>query len=100
MKLQGDNIDVDAYSAFADNQYMLFTPLARILHSANITNVVVCGLATDYCVRATAIDARKFGFNTRVLTDAIRAVRPSDNDSILEELRAWKCELAESNSIQ
>lgn len=78
---------------------MLFTPLAKILHSANVTNVVVCGLATDYCVRATAIDARKFGFNTKVLTDAIRAVVPSESDNILAELRAWNCELAESNGI-
>lgn len=96
---QGDNIAVDAYSAFADNQYTLFTPLARVLHSAGITNVVVCGLATDYCVRATAIDACKFGFKTRVLTDAVRAVDPVKGPEVLSELVNWGCELVESENI-
>lgn len=57
MSLQGDNIAVDAYSAFADNQYTLFTPLARVLHEEQVTDVVICGLATDYCVKVCRGDA-------------------------------------------
>ncbi|KAG8825325.1 NAD(+) salvage pathway protein [Serendipita sp. 401] len=96
---KGDNVAVDAYSAFADNQYTFFTPLARILHAAGVTKVVVCGLATDYCVRATAIDARKFGFETKLLTDAVRAVDPTKETDILSELEVWGCQLVESGSI-
>lgn len=90
---------MDAYSAFADNQYTLFTPLARILHENKVTDVVICGLATDYCVKATAIDACKFGFRTKVLADAVRAVDAAKTDSILSELEAWGCNLTESGTI-
>ncbi|KIM25599.1 hypothetical protein M408DRAFT_26145 [Serendipita vermifera MAFF 305830] len=96
---KGDNVHVDAYSAFADNQYTLFTPLAKLLHSSGISHVVICGLATDYCVRATAIDARKFGFTTKVLTDAIRAVDPAKSDEVLSELVNWGCILAQSTDV-
>ncbi len=91
---------MDAYSAFADNQYTLFTPLARILHEAQVTDVVVCGLATDYCVKATAIDARKFGFKTKVLTDAVRAVDTAKTEMVLSELETWGCSLTESTTIK
>jgi nicotinamidase/pyrazinamidase len=91
---------VDAYSAFADNQYTLFTPLAKILYTAEIDEVVICGLATDYCVRATSIDACKFGFRVTVLEDAIRAVDPTNNVAILSELKEWGCKLGNSNAIR
>lgn len=96
---KGDNIAVDSYSAFADNQYISFTPLTRALHAAEITDVVICGLATDYCVRATAIDACKFGFKTIVLVDAVRAVDGSQNEAVLAELQRWGCEMASSNNL-
>lgn len=56
------------------------TPLAAMLHDAQVTRVVVVGLATDYCVKETAIDAARLGFATTVLADGIRAVdlRPGD----------------------
>jgi len=88
---KGTDLAVDAYSAFADNQYTFFTPLARLLHSNDISAVVVCGLATDYCVRATAIDSCKFAFQTFVVRDAIRPVDPAANDKVLAELQKWGC---------
>jgi nicotinamidase/pyrazinamidase len=65
------------------------TMLAPLLESAGVTEVVVTGLATDYCVKATALDALRLGFATTVLTDAIAAVdlREGDGDAALEELR-------------
>jgi nicotinamidase/pyrazinamidase len=51
---------------------------------------VVCGLATDYCVKATAIDAATLGFSTYLLLDAARAVNlnPGDDERAVDEMRA------------
>ena len=58
------------------------TELAVLLAEAGIDRVVVCGLATDYCVKATAIDARSLGYATAVLVDAIRAVDLQPTDGV------------------
>ncbi|GAC1676297.1 MAG: bifunctional nicotinamidase/pyrazinamidase [Candidatus Limnocylindrales bacterium] len=68
----------DGYSAFSvrDPATAATTPteLESLLRGAGIERVVVCGLATDHCVKATAIDAARLGFETAVLLDAIRPV--------------------------
>ncbi|MEP6470020.1 MAG: isochorismatase family protein [Chloroflexota bacterium] len=56
------------------------TPLEALLHQGGITRVVICGLATDYCVNATALDATRLGFETVVLTRAIAAVNLKAGD--------------------
>jgi len=73
------------------------TELEGILRERNIAQVVVCGLATDYCVKATALDAVRLGFETAVLVDAIRAVelRPGDGGQAIAEMteagvHAWQ----------
>ena len=71
----------------------------KILHEHQITHTVVCGLATDYCVRYTAIDACKFGFKTKVVTDAIRAVDSENAGNVLSELEVWGCSLVTSSDI-
>lgn len=65
------------------------TELEALLHGGGIASVVVVGLATDYCVRASALDAVRLGFRTTVLTDAVAAVdlQPGDGDRALAELR-------------
>ncbi len=65
------------------------TMLAPLLQSAGVTDVVVIGLATDYCVKATALDALRLGYATTVLTDAVAAceIRRGDGEAALEELR-------------
>src|SRR6478752_90599 len=65
------------------------TELERLLRDAVIERVVVCGLATDYCVKATALDAARLGFQTSVLSDAIAAVNlePDDGAGALDEMR-------------
>jgi len=65
------------------------TELEALLRDAGIDRVVVVGLATDYCVKATALDAVRLGFEVRVLTDAIAAVDldPGDGDRALDEMR-------------
>lgn len=72
---KGNVREKEAYSAFDG------TDLAARLRKANITKLYVGGLATDYCVRATALDARKEGFDTEIVIDASRGVNVSEGDS-------------------
>ncbi|MEW1635800.1 nicotinamidase [Streptomyces sp. NPDC093801] len=62
--------------------------LARWLRERNVDEVDVVGIATDHCVRATALDAAREGFTTRVLLDLTAAVAPHTTEKALEELRA------------
>jgi nicotinamidase/pyrazinamidase len=80
---KGSHPDRDAYSGFQG------TELAKILRGKGVNRVVVCGIATDYCVRATAHDALQEGFEVLVLEDAIRGVevQPGDSQRALDELR-------------
>lgn len=83
----------DGYSGFTvrdpESGNEEITRLESILRARGIENVVVTGLATDYCVKATAIDAAQKGFSTVVLTKGIRAVNrePGDDERALEEVR-------------
>jgi nicotinamidase/pyrazinamidase len=72
------------------------TELEGLLRAESVERVVVCGLATDYCVKATAIDATRLGFATAVLTDAIAAVdlQPGDGERAVDEMRAAGVETA------
>ena len=76
--------DKDCYSAFDE------TDLASQLRQQNVEEVVVGGLATDYCVKNTVLDALKNGFKVKALEDAMRAVelQPGDGDRAIEEMRA------------
>lgn len=75
--------DRDAYSAFQG------TTLAKQLETAGVRRVFVGGLATDYCVKATVLDARTHGFEVEVLDGAVRAVdvQPGDGERALQEMR-------------
>ena len=66
--------------------------LAQWLGRHGITSVDVCGVATDYCVRATAIDAAREGFDTRVLGALVAAVHPRETPRVVEELRHERVE--------
>jgi nicotinamidase/pyrazinamidase len=81
---KGSNSEVDAYSGFDG------TPLATLLRGSGVRRVVVGGLATDYCVRATVLHALGEDFEVVVLRDAVRAVdvQPGDGERSLEEMRA------------
>jgi nicotinamidase/pyrazinamidase len=73
------------------------TELEGLLRERGVERIVVCGLATDYCVKETALDAARLGFETALLVDAVRAVdlAPGDGDRALETMAgagilAWK----------
>lgn len=86
---KGQNPEDDAgYSAFEGVDQYGRTALG-ILYDSGITELYVCGLATDYCVKATAMSAAlQSGFKTYLLTDAIRAVNinPDDGEKALKEM--------------
>ena len=68
--------------------------LEQLLRDAGVTEVDVAGIATDYCVRATALDACHAGFTTRVLSDLIAGVNDDTSRAALDELRAAGIEIA------
>ena len=63
------------------------TGLAERLKNLEVNRVAVCGIATEYCVRATTLDGLQSGFETVVLTDLIRAVQPAETPKALDELK-------------
>jgi nicotinamidase/pyrazinamidase len=75
-----------AYSGF-EGRTVDGVPLAQWLRSHEITDVDVCGIATDHCVRATTLDAVREGFSVRLLTDLCAGVAPQTTESALEEMR-------------
>jgi nicotinamidase/pyrazinamidase len=85
----------DGYSGFVATQ------LASDLRLHGVRRVFVCGLATDYCVKATALDAHAAGFATAVVADASAAVdvEPGDEARALEELRAAGIDVVQSEDI-
>ncbi len=76
-----------AYSGFEGHD-VDGSDLATWLRNHKITDVDVCGLATDYCVRATALDAVKEGFKVRLLSDLVAGVAPATTEAALQELTA------------
>lgn len=76
---------IDSYSAFLEADRATPTGLSGYLHMHGIKRVFVAGLATDFCVAWTAVDAVHFGFETFVIDDACRAI---DSNGSLE--KAWK----------
>lgn len=95
--LKGTENKDDGYSAFEATN----ASLANYLNEHNITNLYVCGLATDYCVRASALDALSLGLHTAIITDAIAAVnlQPGDDKKTLDELYEKGAVLVESSEI-
>jgi nicotinamidase-related amidase len=87
--------DVDAYSAFDG------TGLAGWLREHGVERVAIGGIATDYCVRASALDALADGFEVVVLEDACRGVdvHPGDSDRALAELRAAGASIERSTAL-
>jgi nicotinamidase/pyrazinamidase len=91
----GRERDDQGYSGFENSD------LAQLLRDRDVEQIAVCGLATDYCVRASAIDAAKEGFDITVVTDAIRAVEvePGDGDRAIEDMKQAGAKMATSDEL-
>ncbi len=84
---KGFRREVDSYSAFFENDHVTPTGLAGYLKEREVTEVFLCGLATDFCVGFSALDAVKCGFSATVIEDACRAI--DLNGSLDDMRRKW-----------
>ncbi|HEY5892313.1 MAG TPA: bifunctional nicotinamidase/pyrazinamidase [Chthoniobacterales bacterium] len=92
---KGTDPGIDSYSGFFDNGRRKATGLGDYLKDRGVTEVHVLGLATDYCVKFTALDAASLGFKTALIRKASRGVnlQPGDVDRAIEEMRAAAVEI-------
>lgn len=98
---KGTDREVDSYSGFLDNDHKTATGLGHFLREAGADEIFVCGLATDYCVKFTALDARTLGFETTLILDACRGVnlQPDDTEKALAEMRVAGVRVVTSDEI-
>lgn len=78
---KGTNPLIDSYSAFYDNDHFKSTELENYLRDRKIKEIFIAGLATDYCVKYSALDALQLGFRTYVIVDVCRGVNLHSEDS-------------------
>lgn len=86
---KGTDQEIDSYSGFFDNGHRKATGLGEYLRNLGVREVYVLGLATDYCVKATALDAQQLGFETHLIVDGCRGVElaPGDVQRALDAMR-------------
>ncbi|MEO0789251.1 MAG: bifunctional nicotinamidase/pyrazinamidase, partial [Bacteroidota bacterium] len=85
---KGTDPGIDSYSGFYDNGHRKSTGLSEWLQKQGVKTVDIMGLAADYCVKFTALDALKEGFETYLITDATRGVNlnPGDTEQAFKEV--------------
>ena len=98
---KGTDAGIDSYSGFFDNGHRRATGMAEWLKARGVTEVHVCGLATDYCVKFTALDAASSGFKTHLVEDASRGVnlQPDDVKNAVAEMKRAGVAIGQSTQI-
>jgi nicotinamidase/pyrazinamidase len=98
---KGLDRDVDSYSGFFDNGHRRATALEEYLRAQGANVLYLCGLATDYCVKYTALDAVELGFPTLLIEDACRGVdlHPGDVARAIEQMRAAGVKVVRSEEV-
>jgi nicotinamidase/pyrazinamidase len=93
---KGQDPNSQGYSGFQD------TRLGELLRERAAGRLFVAGLATDYCVKNTVLDARRLGFDVTVIEDAVRGVemQPGDSERAVAEMRAAGAELARADAVK
>lgn len=86
---KGIDPQIDSYSGFFDNARKRSTGLSEYLRDRKVDEIFICGLATDYCVKFSALDSISVGIRPRVIADACRGVnlRPGDSAAAIAEMR-------------
>ncbi|HEY8750039.1 MAG TPA: bifunctional nicotinamidase/pyrazinamidase [Tepidisphaeraceae bacterium] len=98
---KGTDPAIDSYSGFFDNGHRKETGLATYLKMKGVNDVYVCGLATDYCVKFTALDAKQLGFGVHLVRDACRGVnlKPGDVEAAIAEMKSAGVEIVTSDNV-
>jgi nicotinamidase/pyrazinamidase len=98
---KGIDPEIDSYSTFFDNAKRRATGLGDYLHQRGVREVFICGLATDYCVKFSALDSQDLGLQTHVIEDACRGVnlRPDDSKNAIAEMRAAGASIIDSGEV-
>ena len=98
---KGTDPEIDSYSGFYDNGHRRSTGLAEYLRSRGVDRIAVMGLATDYCVKYTALDAIREGFEVTLVEDGCRGVElePGDSAAAIAEMREAGVELTASDEL-
>ena len=98
---KGIDRDIDSYSGLYDNGHLRSTGLAEFLRVRGVTEICLMGLATDYCVKFSTLDAIHLGFRVRVVRDGCRGVnlRPRDSDLAWQELQGAGAEIVISDDL-
>ncbi|MFK7945227.1 MAG: bifunctional nicotinamidase/pyrazinamidase [Paracoccaceae bacterium] len=92
---KGFRPEIDSYSAFFENDHKTVTGLSGYLRERGIEHLTMAGLATDFCVRFSAVDAAKLGFKITLITDGCRAIDMDGSlDAAMEDIRAHGVEIA------
>lgn len=98
---KGQNTGVDSYSGFFDNGKIYETNLNSTLKSSDIKTLYIMGLATDYCVKYTVIDALELGYEVYLVEDGIKGVNlnPNDSQKAIDEMCSKGAKLTNSSKI-
>ncbi len=97
---KGFRPEIDSYSAFFENDHATVTGLAGYLHERSIECLTMVGLATDFCVRFSAVDAAKLGYKVRVVEDACRAIDLDGSlAAAMEDMRDHGVEIVNSSDF-
>jgi nicotinamidase/pyrazinamidase len=102
---KGQDVNVDSYSGFYDNERKKSTGLTDILKeediTGSVTDVYICGLALNFCVKFTALDAVQEGFKTYVIEDACRGIdiNPGDVQKAIEEMKKNGIKMINANNL-
>jgi nicotinamidase/pyrazinamidase len=98
---KGVDPEIDSYSSFFDNARRRSTGLWDYLRERNVNEIFICGLATDYCVKASTLDSQALGLRTHVVEDACRGVnlKPDDSRNAFSEMRAAGASIIDSNRL-
>jgi nicotinamidase/pyrazinamidase len=94
---KGTDLKIDSYSAFFDNERQKQTGLFDYLQSRRMKNLYFAGLATDYCVLYSVLDALELGFEVYVIRDACRAI--GDESKALEQMERQGAKIIQSSEI-
>ena len=98
---KGTDPKIDSYSGFFDNGHRKATGLGQFLQEKGVSDAYVCGLATDYCVKFTALDAAALGLRTHLILDASRGVelKPGDIEAAVAAMQAAGVEVIKSDKF-